>query len=229
MFILVDARINEVAKSALASYGEIVEFSTRGITYDAISGHPDIFFCPSPGGLIVAPNLPKQYFSILRKHKIHYITGILPVGNTFPESARYNSLVTEKYLIQNPAISDSVIQKLNPTIESIAIKQGYTRCSLLALPNGTFITSDRGIEKKLKQRLCEVLFVNPHCIELATFEHGFFGGICGMYANLLFVNGSLSFFKEETQIRQFVAQADMQIVELHIGKPVDIGTILFLQ
>jgi len=228
MLILCDSKIPETAKVKLAAYGEIVEFATEGITYDAISGHPDIFFCPSPAGLIVAPNLPDDYFKILDQKGISYITGQLPVGKEYPESARYNVLFAGTMLILNPDLSDPSIQQLNPESEIIPVKQGYTRCSLVTLPNNTFITSDHGIEKTLKQVDREVLFVDPSVIKLHGFDNGFFGGACAVYGDSLFICGSLKFFKEQELLRRFAKKAGVNIIELYDGPPVDVGTILFL-
>jgi len=228
MLILCDSKMPEEAKGKLTSYGEVVEFATEGITYEAISGHPDIFFCKTPGGLVVAPNLPARYFKIPDQHSIQYSKGKLPVGKTYPESARYNSLVTKKYIIQNPETADPLIAELNPGHEIIAVKQGYVQCNLIALPNDTFITSDRGIEKTLIERGLEVLFVNPACIKLDGFEHGFFGGACGLVDKNLFVCGSMKNFKEHARIESFTERAGISIIELYDGQPVDLGTILFL-
>ena len=219
----------ETSKEKLAAYGEIVEFATEGITYDAISGHPDIFFCPTPAGLIVAPNLPEKYFAILDQYKINYIKSSLPVGQEYPETAQYNSLVTNKFIFQNPAVSEPEIEKLNTELEIIPIKQGYVRCNLIALPNETFITSDRGIEKSLKQHKLEVLYIDPTCVKLDGFEHGFFGGDCGLFENTLFICGSLKYFKERTIIESYVKRSGVSIIELYEGEPVDVGTILFLE
>ena len=229
MLILCDRRMPDQARLTLSGYGQVVEFATENITYNAISGHPDIFFCPTPAGLIVAPNLPETYFQILEQNCIQYFKGSLPVGSKYPESARYNSLVNDAFIIQNPGTSDPAIRKMNPETEIIAVKQGYIRCNLVELPNNAFITSDRGIEKSLKTRMAEVLFVDPSAIKLNGFEHGFFGGSCGLFKNKLFVCGSLDYFKEKKLIESFVTQAGMQVVELFAGPPVDVGTIMFLE
>jgi len=228
MLILLDRRMPLAAKEKLAAYGDIVELATDGITYEAISGHPDIFLCPTPAGLMVAPNLPEEYFRILDQKSIHYIIGSMPLGKEYPETACYNSLVTEKYIIQNPYASDPEISKKNSELEIIRVKQGYVRCNLIAFPNETFITSDRGIEKSLKQRNLEVLYVDPTCVKLDGFDHGFFGGACGLYGNTLFVCGSLKYFKEQAIIESFVECAGVSIIELYHGQPVDLGTIVFL-
>lgn len=228
MLILLDRKMPEAAKKNLAAYGQIVEFATEGITYEAISGHPDIFFCSTPSGLIVAPNLPVKYFRILDQNKIHYMKGSMPVGREYPETARFNSLVTDKFIIQNPSGSDPEIRNMNTELEIIPTKQGYVRCNLIALPNETFITSDRGIEKSLKLNNLKVLYVDPSPVKLTGFEHGFLGGACGIIRDTLFICGSLKFFKDQALIESFVIQAGVSIVELYDGQPVDVGTILFL-
>jgi hypothetical protein len=228
MLILLDRKMPVAAKKKLTAFGDIVEFASEGITYEAISGHPDIFFCPTPSGLLVAPNLPEKYFTILNHYKIHYRKGSLPVGQEYPETARFNSLVTEKYIIQNPACSTPEIQNLNKDLEIIQTKQGYVRCNLIALPNETFITSDRGIEKSLKPLNLEVLFVDPAYVQLEGFKQGFFGGACGLNENMLFICGSTKYFKEQAIIQSFAERAGVSIIELYDGPPVDVGTMLFL-
>jgi len=177
----------------------------------------------------VQPNLPEKYFSILNQNSITYTKGMLPVGKTYPGTARYNTLVTGKFIIQNPEIAEPSIAKLNPNHKIIAVKQGYVQCNLLALPNETFITSDRGIEKVLKQYNMEVLFVDPSCIILDGFEHGFFGGACGLIDNTLFICGSLSFLMNDQKLKVKIKKSGVQIIELYNGPLLDIGTILFLK
>ena len=228
MLILCDRKMPEAAMSKLSGYGEIAKFTTEGITYEAISGHPDIFFCKTPGGLIVAPNLPAKYFKLLTENSIPFVKGLSPVGLAYPESARYNSLVTEKYIFQNPETADLSIAKLNPRLEIISVKQGYVQCNLIDLANDSFITSDRGIEKSLKQHNLEVHFVNPSCVQLDGFEHGFFGGACGIHGNTLFICGSMHYFKNRKEIENSASAAGIKIVELHNKQPLDVGTILFV-
>ncbi|MEI8048154.1 MAG: DUF6873 family GME fold protein [Bacteroidota bacterium] len=228
MLILIDKKIPLAAKQKLAAYGEIVEFATEGITYDAISGHPDIFFCPTPAGLLVAPNLPGDYFAILKQYSIPYTTGQKPVGRSYPETAPYNSLVSEKCLIQNKEIADPEIKNMNPGSEVIHVRQGYVRCNLVSLPGNLFITSDRGIEKSLLHHQLETLYVDPSCVKLDGFEHGFFGGACGLLEDTLFICGSLNSVMEKESIEAFCCRAGVQIIELYDGQPFDVGTLIFL-
>ncbi len=228
MLILHDAKMPARAIEKLGEYGDTIGFATVGITYEAISGHTDIFFCPTPSGLIVAPNLPEEFFGLLQEHSIPFSTGYLPVGTIYPASATYNTLVAGKFIIGNPAIHDKSIVKLNEDLNIIPVRQGYVRCNLLPLPGDRFITSDRGIEKSLIKHNLEVLFVDSSCIKLEGFDHGFFGGACGLLGNTLFLCGSLEYFSEKDAITGFLAKSRVSLVELYDGPPMDVGTILLL-
>jgi hypothetical protein len=149
MLIIIDNKISQAAKNKLSAYGELMELKTEGITYPAISGHPDIFFCQAPGQLIVAPNLPEPYFSQLRMHGIDFITGELPVGPEYPSSAGYNAVATDRLLIHNFRHTDFMITRTLEDLHPVHVDQGYCRCNLLALKEGHFITSDQGIYKVL--------------------------------------------------------------------------------
>lgn len=81
MLIIVDQKMPAEAKKTLATYGDLLELKTEGIAYPAISGHPDIFFCQSANKLIVAPNLPGNYFKQLNAYDVKYIIGEFPVGS----------------------------------------------------------------------------------------------------------------------------------------------------
>ena len=150
MLIIIDNRISSQAKKKLSSFGDLMELKTDGITYEAISGHPDIFFCQSPGKLFVALNLPQHYFDQLNQHNIDYIKGELPVGPEYPSSARYNAVATSTYLIHNFRHTDFIITRTLDDLQPVHVDQGYCRCNLLPLKDDHFITSDEGIFKVLK-------------------------------------------------------------------------------
>ena len=244
MLIIIDKRIPEEAKQMLAGYGELLEFATHGITYDAISGHPDIFFCQTPTGLIVAPNTPAEFLLQLESRNLPFTVGEKPVGSKYPGTACYNAVITEKYLIHNTSVTDPSIisatltfipspSSLLPSPYSIlrspcSISQAYTRCNLIALGDDHFITSDRGIEKALKSCNLEVLYVSPGGIMLPGFPNGFFGGCCGVWEDKLFITGSLNHYAEGDKVRQFSRRAGFRVIELYNGPLFDGGGILFI-
>ncbi len=228
MIIIADKRIPAKAKKSLAVYGEVIPFSTHGITYPAISGHPDIFLCKMNNTLIVAPNLPDNYKKILQKNSIPFIEGESAVGEKYPDTAKYNATCNSKYLIHNFRYTDSAISDYAAELEFIHSGQGYTRCNLLALKNDHFITSDAGISRVLQGYGLNNLFVNPSDILLPDMNHGFFGGACGVHENKVFIIGNLDKFSDGKKVRDFLLILDYEIIELYDGPLFDGGSLLFL-
>lgn len=228
MFIIADNRIPISAKEKLSEYGEVIPLSTEGITYDSISGHPDIFFCQVNDKLIVAPNLPKIIKDTLTKNSIPFIEGELPIENKYPGTSRYNVVTTDNYLIHNFRYTDSVVTNTGDDLELIHSGQGYTRCNLLPLRNDCFITSDQGINRVLYGFKLKTFYVEPGDIILPGMKHGFFGGVCGIYEDKVFIIGSLSNLKNGEELKAYINNLDYQIIELYDGPLFDGGSLLFI-
>lgn len=229
MLIIVDKKIPDQAKEKLASIGKLMELETENITYEAISGHPDIFFHQTPYELFVSPNLPSKYFEILEEEDISFVTGEQGVGEKYPASAAYNAVSTQSLLIHNFRNTDAAITRRLDDADLIHVDQGYTRCNLLAFDDMHFITSDEGIDRMLKRFDKESLLVSNESIVLEGFDHGFFGGCCGIYHNKLFVLGSLEKHPQKQDIEDFVARQGHYIIELYDGPLFDGGSIIFIQ
>ncbi|MGD0710126.1 MAG: DUF6873 family GME fold protein [Bacteroidales bacterium] len=228
MLIIADSRIPTEAKNKLEKYGELVLLKTSGITENSISGHPDIFFCNTSAGLIIAPNLPQQFKENLRDKNVSFIEGILPVGKTYPDAARYNAVITNHYLIHRIDISDAAIINDCKELVQINVKQGFSRCSLLPLKNNYYITSDEGIYKTLLQNKRKVLLVSPEGIILQDHQNGFFGGACGLNGNQLFILGTLKHYKDGKKVKSFAKSLGYEIIELYAGPLFDGGSIIFI-
>ncbi len=228
MLIIADKRVPEKAKQSLKLYGDIIFLETESITYQAISGHPDIFFCNTGKGLVVAPNLPDGIKQQMKESGLHFTEGNFAVGLKYPLTAQYNAVVTDNFLIHNLKNTDKKILDLTVDLVKIDVRQAYTRCNLLPLNENSFITSDKGIEKTLLKEGLDVLYVSPAGIELPGFDNGFFGGACGVYDGKVFILGSLSKFGEGDKVRAFINDRKMEIVELYEGGLFDGGSILFV-
>ena len=91
-----------------------------------------------------------------------------------------------------------------------------------------YLTSDKSIFKALFDLGENVIFVNPEEIILQGFKHGFFGGVCGVWDNKLFISGSLKYHSQHTEIINFIHQYNFEIIELYDGSLFDGGSILFI-
>jgi hypothetical protein len=227
MLIIIDKKLPGEAKEKLADYGTLCELETEGIVYPAISGHPDIFFCRTPGALVVSPSLPENYFQKIKGLKLEYVTGNLASGIRYPASVHYNAAVNDLYLVHRLEYTDPVILQNCHTLKKIPVKQSYTRCNLLLLKEGHYLTSDQGIHLNLQRSGLEGIFVSPEGIILPGFPGGFIGGAMGLWNETVFVCGSLVHFDGGAALRKFLEILNYQIVELYKGPLFDGGGILF--
>ena len=227
--IIVDKKLPKQAKVNLKQFGLVIEFSTHSITYEAISGHPDIFICQLPDKIILALNLPFEFFKIFKEKKIHFHIGKQNVGLKYPQTAVYNTVVTENYFIFKKNIPDMEIIQSLFSQKFIEVSQGYCRCNLLPLKDDSFITSDKNIYQNLTKEKLNVLYVDPKQIILPGFNHGFFGGTAGVIDNNVLFSGSLKYFSDKENVKYFLQNLNYSIVELYDGPLFDGGSILCLK
>jgi hypothetical protein len=229
MLIIVDNKIPEQAKNTLKEYGNLMELQSSGITYEAISGHPDIFFHSIGNTLVVAPNTPNQYVNILKRKSVNITMGEQGTGQKYPASSAYNAVSTDSLLIHNFRYTDAVITRLGEDHDLIHVDQGYTRCNLLPLGEDHFITSDEKIKRVLDRFEKDCLYVSADGIQLEGFKHGFFGGCCGIYDKKVFVLGSLDRYIGGKEVRDYTEKLNFEIIELYDGQLFDGGSILFVE
>lgn len=225
MKVLVSSDLPFLARQKLLEYFEVIDFQTNGITYPSIAHHPDIFFCQTPCGLVIAPNTPFFYRDWLQKNNIDFQLGSKEVGKTYPDTAFYNAVFIKDTLVHNTRITEEIIKK--QARDYIFVRQGYVRCNLVVLRDRFFLTSDRGIEQKLKQEGYEGLWIEPSGIILKGQKYGFLGGTCGIYQDRIFFAGSLKYCKEEKNIRYYLKKFDYEWIELFDHPLIDVGGFFF--
>jgi len=228
MLIIIDNKLPGKAKKKLAEYGNLMELQTSGIVYEAVSGHPDIFFHHTGDQWIIAPNLPREYFDILDKHGVKYVIGEQDVGEKYPATSIYNAVSVGNLLIHNFRNTDSMITRTLEDADLIHVDQGYTRCNLLAINEENFITSDHGIERVLKRFGKDCLYVDPTGIQLPGVRNGFFGGCCGVYDGNIFIIGSLAHYPDGKIVHDYIINKGGRIIELFPGPLFDGGGIFFI-
>lgn len=226
--IFADYRLPKEAFDKLSNIAPVVSFDAGDITHPAIKGHPDLFLCQCGKHMVVAPNIPSNYLDHLRNAEVDFELGESPAEKEHPAAARYNAVCCESTLIHKLDVTEHKVKEKFKERDCIAIPQAYSRCSILAVDQNSYITSDRGVEKALRKAGKEVLFVDPYPIVLPGLPWGFFGGCCGMKDDTIYFSGSLRFFKEEKDIRDFCSKRGKTIVELFDGSPFDGGGIVFV-
>jgi hypothetical protein len=227
--VIVSASIPQRAINQLKAQFDVVLFETEGITYSSISNHPDVFICPAQDEFLVASNFPEKAKKVFANGCIPIQYGNLPVGPTYPESARYNAVVTEKYFIHHLKHTDPELLRIHRDKKQIHVNQAYTRCNLMALRENWFVTSDRGIEQILLSHQLHVLYVDPVGIQLHGFSHGFFGGTCGILDDTVYFIGDLAYHKQGEEINLLLEKLGYQTCALYDGPLFDGGSLFFIR
>ncbi|MEN8137003.1 MAG: DUF6873 family GME fold protein [Bacteroidota bacterium] len=227
MWAIIDSRAPKKAIEKLKEEFDVFEFKSSGITYEQVSGHPDIFICQDGENLIIAPNSPKELIKFLEFHNVKYSFGEKEVGIELNNSTQYNCIATNNYLIHKKGFTDKKVISTFTDKKVINLPQAYTRCSLSAINDNNFISSDRGIEKSLTALGFNVLLVDPKSILLPGFPYGFFGGTNGIHNSKFYLIGSLKHHPEGEAIRVFLLKNNIEIIELYDGPLYDGGGIFF--
>lgn len=226
MLAFIDKRAHPTIKKNLSKYFEVIDFETKSITYDTISCHPDIFLLKLQNRLYIPKNLPDKYLKILENtsYKLNILD--LVIGEKYPQTALLNIAVDDRTFIHNLKITPKEILGF-PNYHYINVNQGYSRCSIIPL-NDFYITSDKGVFKKLLSEGLDVNYVDNDNIILEGYDKGFIGGTCGIWKQKILFMGSLKHYNWGNDIRNKLENHNYEIIELYDGHLFDGGTIVII-
>ncbi len=229
MFAIIDSRSSKQAITKLKEYVEdLFVFQTSDLTYNSISGHPDIFIYQDNNHLVVAPNAPIELFKFLNNYNIAYFKGERDIGRALDNSVQYNCLSTSQFLFHKSGFTDPVILEINKDKEFVQLPQAYTRCSLVHLCEDNYLTSDRGIEKVLLQKGLSCFYFNPEEIIIQDHKNGFIGGTVGMWARRIFFNGNIELHADGQRLKEHLLNLGFDMVNLSDEYLYDGGCIFFV-
>jgi hypothetical protein len=228
MYAIIDKRTPTAVKKNLEKYTEaLFEFSSKAITYNAISGHPDIFMFQDATKLIVAPNSPSNLIAFLDTKKINYSFGIKAVGNSLEDSVLYNCLSTNDYFFCKKGMPDAAIQEWCSKKKQINLPQAYSRCSMFAIENN-IITSDKGISKALEKNTIDYCYFDPSQITIRDHKNGFIGGAIGNSENKVFFLGNLLKHSDGKALDHYITNLEKEVICLGNDYLYDGGGLFFI-
>ncbi len=226
-FALIDARAPKEAIEALQKIISTIPFLTQGLTYAAISGHPDVFFAKINQEWIIAPNTPQKYIDHFTAHEIPFELGEEEIGESLSESTYYNVLFHQHTLYHKVGFTSKTILEKTAALPFTALPQAYTRCSVFGVGEH-LITSDSGIAKVLKQRQLSHCLVPPQQILLPPYPYGFIGGTMGFWQGTLYFIGDPRHHECFRPLLAYLKKHDIQWQALYNGPLYDGGGILFV-
>ena len=204
------AYVSEKANNELLHFlknegASISPVSKKGNVSDALSCHPDIYYCLLKDGIYEGD------------------AGLLcPV---YPKDVLYNAAAVGPYLICSKYTSKGLIERSG--LKPIFVRQGYVKCNLAVLDESHVITEDKGIAKTLeKVPEIECLLIKPGEVCLPGFDHGFIGGATGRIGNKMIFNGDLSAHTCFSDITRFCLSCGLEAVYFTSYPLTDIGSII---
>lgn len=228
--IICDYRLPERMKLQLSNFYDLVLFSAKGLVEIPLDGHPDIFISKLPEQYIIAPNSPDEIIKIFASNNKKWSFGKKTLGFSYPDIASYNISISDNYLLCNLEICEKSILEQLTNQKIINVKQGFCRCSTLALKKDIFITSDSGIYKTLLKNDVKVYFFPSETIHLEGYKNGLLGGCFGIdeEKNRLIIAGNLDYFDNGNLLKILFKKLDYQILELDDCPLIDVGGFFVL-
>lgn len=179
-----------------------------------VASHPDVLFCKL-GSTDCSPVYNGD-------------SSLLSVN--YPGDSIYNAVCTGKYFIHKLSITDKDLlvaaRKLNPHLQFINVRQGYTKCSTVVVNENAIITYDKGIARPCRKAGMEVLLTEPGHIKLTGAQSGFIGGTSGRVGNEIIFNGNLSAHPNFKEIYNFIDNNNLRCKWFSSYPLQDIGSII---
>lgn len=204
-------------------------FTTKSTNVrQGIQNHADLTFCPLSTERFL---LSKEQTDISAELiKLGYNTEFIDedLQADYPNDVFLNCVVIGKHIFYNPK---TVSQKIRDFIKKsdlieVAVRQGYTKCSIAPVSDDTFITDDISIGYRGAEFGFDVLIINKGDIKLRNFNYGFIGGATGKISeNKMLLTGCAENLSDGDKIKKFLFKKDIELIELTDSIVEDIGSI----
>lgn len=231
--LIIDERMRTIEKEGFKENGyRLIEIPRNDIVYPEISSHVDIFICKVGDKIIVEPS---QYDYIKSKLKYEYLEkGNEDIGANYPFDIKYNVCTIGNKALHNFEYTDSKIKEELQIqgYELINTTQGYTNCSIAVIDDNSAIVTDKGLYKILQKHNIDVLYLEYEPdIKLLNDKgysniKGFVGGAISRIDNNIVVFGDLKKIDIDNQIRTFIKERNLNLLEFKGLDVIDYGGIL---
>ncbi len=166
LFIFVHQGVSGEAEAAIAEFGyTVVRLPSFWALGPYVCSHPDSLLFPLPDGRLL---LHADYYASNRE--LFDSTGLPlaltsePVGAVYPHDVLLNALALDGVLYGR---MDSVSHIIKDAYAGhINVRQGYARCSVLAMGERATVTADRGLAGAILSHGVDVLLLPPGGIML---------------------------------------------------------------
>lgn len=204
-------------------------FTTKSTNVrQGIQNHADLAVCPLSTTELLLSKGQEQLKTTLISFGYNVTTIDEELTSEYPNDVLLNCVVVGKHIFYNPK---SVSEKIRDFIENsrlieVAVRQGYTKCSIAPVTIDSFITDDISIGSRGAEFGFDVLVINKGDIKLQNFDYGFIGGATGKISeDKMLITGNAEKLSDCDRIKSFLYKHDVELIELTDGCVEDIGSI----
>lgn len=178
--LIISSQMHEEIKRRLGkTCGKLIALEPNPSLPTPVSAHPDMQILKIDDTAVITRELYDSNCELRSaldsglnvRFAEHAHTGV------YPGDVGLNALKIGQYLIAKTDSLDPEVRRLcgEKDIEIVNVRQGYAKCSTLALDNAV-ITSDTGIVAAVRRLGFDALMVTPGGITLEGYDYGFIGG-----------------------------------------------------
>lgn len=231
--IIADQRLDEKCEKALADRGyEIVKLSGFGKLQEPISSHPDMLMFIGKGKLFCH----REYYG-KEKEKLDRIaeeSGAELVlsdekwEKDYPNDVLFNAVcLGDKLICCKKSVSKLILSCFDEE-NIVDTKQGYTKCSTVAVGDSAIITADPSIQKSCSTSGIDVLFLSGNFTSLDGYDTGFIGGASGTDGENIYFCGDISKHPDGDRIIEFCKNHRKSVISLSEEPLYDYGSLFFV-
>ena len=232
MLAVTDIRLPEKCRASLSARGfSVVSLPPFSALDVRVASHPDMLIFPLGDRLFVH----KDYYAeaqtvidkIIEQTSLSLIFTDDVVGAEYPRDISLNLVVSGNYILgRYDSMAKAVAAHAKSmNIQLVNTKQGYAKCSTVALGDSALITADPTLEHAGRAISLDVLRISEGHVTLDGYDHGFIGGASGIYGNTVFFCGAILSHPDGNGIVKFCRAHGFDVVSLSDEPLFDIGTI----
>lgn len=210
---------------ALNSLGiETLFVSECNSLHPSVSTHADMLVHHNGGNKLFLEHSQIWLSDRLKAMDFDIVNGSVTLDEKYPNDILLNCCGVGDKLICGTKHKFSEIYGDKTVIRS---PQGYAKCSVAVVDEGSIITDDESIYHSARAFGLDVLLVSKGDVELEGLNYGFIGGCCGkLNSDTLAFCGDIHTHKDCNRILSFLRERGVYAHSLFGGKLLDIGSII---
>lgn len=199
MKLLIGELKDEKTRAFLSERFDIVTVPNLPVA-EPIKRHVDIGLFASDGIYVCEPSVYGFYKEIFPS----VICGETFVSEKYPRDVAYNAFAVCGTLICREDATDKNL--LSRFSKVVSVRQGYAKCSSVAVSANAVITSDRSVYAACEKLGADTLFADNDGVLLDGYDTGFLGGATAVTENAVLFFGDIRKRKDFKDICDFISK-----------------------